>query len=67
LEDDLKKYQVPDDIIPEWYYDTIREFIVYYCPSMHPKNKALLLELLNVVERGEKGESKVIELKRKFA
>ena len=65
LMDDLEKYEVHVDVIPVWYFDTIKEFLALYCFDMHPKNKALLLELLGVVERREKGKSKVIELKRK--
>jgi hypothetical protein len=63
-EDDLKKNKVPNDFIPVWYIDTVREFITNYCPDMHPLNKALLLEMLYDVERREERKSKVIELKR---
>ena len=65
LGDDLKKYEVPSDIIPVWYFDTIKEFITYYCPDMHWRNKVLLFEMLCEVERRQKGESRVIEFRRK--
>ncbi|MCK5616686.1 hypothetical protein KAR91_83265 [Candidatus Pacearchaeota archaeon] len=65
MEDDLKKYEVQIDTLPEWYYETIKEFILNYCPTMHPTNKAILLELLNCAELKPTGNSKVIELKRK--
>ena len=65
MEDDLKKYEVQIDTLPEWYYETIKEFVLNYCPTMHPKNKVILLELLDSVELKPTENSKVVKLKRK--
>ena len=66
LEDDLKKYEVPIDEVPIWYHDTIREFIVFYCPDMHEENKLMLLHLLEKVEPKPEIQSKVVRI-RKYA
>lgn len=43
-------------MIPFWYHETIGEFIIYHCDDMHPKNKVLLLHMLEklIVESKEK-------------
>ena len=63
--DDLKKYEVHIGELPIWYWETVREFILYYCPDMHSTNKAILIELLNLTEPKPEKDSKMVELKRK--
>ena len=67
MEDDLKNYEVHFDYLPVWYFDTIREYIVNYCPDMHAKNKEILLGMLYLVEERHKSLSNVVRLKRKIA
>lgn len=48
--DELKKYEVHISKIPVWYYETIREFLLYYCEDMHWRNKEILIRLLDEVQ-----------------
>ena len=51
MEKDLKKYEIKiPDKLPIWYHETIEEFIMNYCPDMHPENKLLLLLLIDKVK-----------------
>ena len=51
LGDDLKKYEVVNNVIPASSFEAVREYITKHSPTMFYLNRALLLEMLSEAER----------------
>jgi len=65
LGDDLKQYEVHiEQPLPVWYHETIEEFIINYCPTMHVENKLMLLHLIEKVKPKPVKQAKVVKLRK---